>query len=241
MRKKAPREEGVEVCAEQFTYLPTPFGLKNAWAAHAAGEPYWCRCHEHNKHQHGTKVCLTWYTDAALPCPRCRPGVRATRVGYCPVWREFDGKPVMVIVHESAEDHLKGVGYGVRVLVACLEQGSSVVVKRAEEQTRFQSEHPLRQAPCDISLSLYTMWGYQQLVEWDAKQAREKKVKFNDAAELDTTTPAATGVRPELRAAMARAERIAGADVDEVTRRALARAAQPEPHANGNGKPKPKG
>lgn len=169
--KKAVPGEGTETKAEQFSYTRTQPGLKGVWYAWCAHEPYWCKVHEHTEKTPGTKVCLTWATDSALRCPRCRPGVVPTTVAYVPVWRELDLAPCMVIVHEGTADRLAGVEFGTYVMVSCVEQKGGVCLTRAAEQRRWNTSLPYRQSPCDIAVSLLTMWGYPQYTDWLSRQS----------------------------------------------------------------------
>lgn len=151
---------------ETFTYINPTFGLKHVFTAHVAAEPYWCKAHEHNERERGTKPCLNWMTDGAVPCQRCRPGVVPTDVCYVHLYREFDGKPVLVIVHDSAADLLAGVEYGVEVLCGRLEPKSSVFVKPAPNGKRMVTALPQRQRPIDIAVSLLNLWKIHALTEW---------------------------------------------------------------------------
>lgn len=239
MRKKAPREEGTKPVAEQFVYTPTPYGVAKAWTAHAAAEPYWCMVHEHTKSTPGTKICCDWYTDGAVPCPRCRPAVVPTRVAYVPVWREIDHKPCLVIVHESAEDLLKGVEFGVRVLIGCVERGASVFVKPAPEQSRWVSEHPLRQRPADMFLTLHTLWGYPALAKWEQQEGRGASVAEKVSA-ADVPTQPGKGV-PFPREQLASYFNVEEQKLRDAAERARLNAEfvrNVGPNPNGNGKHK---
>lgn len=173
--KKATPGEGVQRAFEQFSYTKTPFGLKGGWSGWCAAEPYWCKAHEHKEKTPGTKVCVHWFTDGDLICPRCRPHVLPTTVAYVPIWREVDLKPCMVICHETVSDFLVNLGFGVHVVVGRADEGSSVYVKRTEDQPAWKSTLPYRQNASDITVSLQTMWGYPQLNEWMAAQERKTR------------------------------------------------------------------
>jgi hypothetical protein len=187
MKKKGTPGGGRERRAEQFAYTPTTPGIAKAWTATAAAEPYWCTVHEHTKATPGTKICVDWYTDGELICPRCKPSLVPTTIAYVPVWREIDHKPCLVIVHETAADLLAGVEFGVRVLIGCVEKGSSVFVRATDEQPRWSSENPLRQKAVDLSTTLYTIWGYAQLWAWsntvNAREPAREKVSVKGIAE----------------------------------------------------------
>jgi hypothetical protein len=241
MKKKASSREGTERRAEQFIYTPTPVGVSKAWTAHCAGEPYWCMCHEHTRAQPGTKVCVAWYTDGALICPRCRPAVVPSRIGYVPVWREIDHRPCLVIVHESVEDLLSGVGFGVRVLIGCVERGASVFVRPVSEQTRWVSEHPLRQRACDLTLSLYTIWAYPALATWDAEgDATTASPPKVNALTVPTESDTAVSLPHDRLAGLLDAQSAGLAESAERARR-NAEFIRSHGASGSNGKPKPKG
>lgn len=150
---------------ESFSYWGPPISSKPRYAW-VAGEPEWFEVHEHNQKQHGTKVCLNWFTDGALKCPRCRPLHDTTTVAYLPLYREEDGKPVFLIVHESAADVIDGLEFGVFVYVGRVDGVSSVYAKPADEQRTMNSVNPTRNRPCYLMPSLLTVWDYPELDGW---------------------------------------------------------------------------
>lgn len=164
--KKATPGEGGEVRAEQFAYTSTQAGLKNTWNAWCAHEPYWCKAHEHTDKFPGTKVCTAWFTDGAVPCPRCRPAVVPTVIAYVPVWREVDLKPCLVIIHEGQSDNAVSLKFGTFVLIGRVGAGDGVFVKPSETQRPWRSDLPCRQSPCDLNATLLTIWGYPALEQW---------------------------------------------------------------------------
>jgi hypothetical protein len=226
--KKASPGEGGQERAEQFGYTRTSPGLKGVWYGWCAHEPYWVRVHEHRDSppsERGTKVCLTWATDNALRCPRCRPGVVPTTVAYVPVWREQDLAPCMVICHESAGDRLAGVEYGVYVMVSCVEVNGGVCVSRAATQRPWTSTLPYRQGPCDIAVSLLTMWQYPQYTEWLQRPASVQcePVPETQAWRLSVPPPT-TPTETQAVDAHRRSGADGGADVNAAMQRALRRA-----------------
>lgn len=237
--KKAVPGEGTETRAEQFSYTRTQPGLKGIWYAWCAHEPYWCKVHEHTEKTPGTKVCLTWATDSALRCPRCRPGVVPTTVAYVPVWRELDLAPCMVIVHESTADRLAGVEFGTYVMVSCVEQKGGVCLTRAAEQRRWVTSLPYRQSPCDIAVSLLTMWGYPQYNEWLSRQSGPGSVTAEKVPGAEvwrlSVTPPTTETEAKAIDAHRRASGTDQTGVDDAMQRVLRRAKQAE--KNGTHKP----
>lgn len=186
--RKGTPGEGREQTAEQFAYTEVPAGLKAQWSGWVAGEPYWCKAHEHKPPGVvGTKVCVEWFSFGSLICPRCKPAVLPSDICYVPVYRETDHKACLVICHETVADLLAGLDYGTRVIIGRVERGASVFVRRAETQVPFVTSQKQRQAPCDLRLTLLTIWGYPQLTMWlkttgrttepECKEAKPEPVK----------------------------------------------------------------
>lgn len=166
--KKGTPGKGAESARDAFSHTPVGHGLKNAWTGYIAGETYWCQAHEHKPPVAlGTKPCLTWMTDGALPCARCKPRVVPTWIGYVPIYREVDHEPCIVIVHESVMDVIADLRYATRVWVGRIDAVSSVYVRRAESQLPvWKSTHEQRQGPRDITPDLLLMWGIPMLEQW---------------------------------------------------------------------------
>lgn len=237
--KKARPGEGAQEKGEQFGYTPTAVGLKGEWYGWCAHDPYWCWAHEHKdtgrREDKGTKVCLNWFTDGDLKCPRCKPGAKISNVAYCPVWREVDAAPCMVIVHERTADKMADVVYGRYCRVTCVARTAGVVIQAASERKTFRSDLPYRQGPCDIAVSLLTMWGYPELEQWlkrppapprpaaDQKPAKKKPGKPD---------PMYAGAHRKVDAAMSGT----GA-TDDALDRLLQRGAAAAPSQNGNHSP----
>jgi len=165
LRKGTPGQGG-QVRADSFSYTSVAPGLKGWFTAWLAGPIYWCQVHEHTQKQPGTKPCLDWITDGALRCPRCRPLVVPTWVGYVPLYREQDHKPVIVIIHESVMDLVAGLSYPVPVIVGRVDAQSSVFVRRNEGGAVFKTDNSARRRPVDVTRDLLCMWRIAELDRW---------------------------------------------------------------------------
>jgi hypothetical protein len=142
-------------------------GTKNAFNAWMAGEPYWAEeAHEHTDADPGTKPCLNWLTDGAVKCVRCRRGRPVTCIGWVPLYRELDGKPIIVIVHEHVADLLKGIVHPQYVLVGRVDNKSSVFIKKSESNLVMRTDKDSRKRRIDVVPDLLTMWGLPELNEW---------------------------------------------------------------------------
>lgn len=185
--KRATPGQGAERRYEQFSYTKTGPGLKNQWPCWCSCEPYWCKVHEHTEKTPGTKVCVDWFTDGALICPRCRPAHEPTTIAYVAVWRAEDLKPCMVICHESVSDMLMLLKFGVEATVGCTDRNSSVWVRATGIQSKWVSALPYRQKAIDIMVSLLTMWGYPALTSWYANDAKSRGSGAGVAVKPDGT------------------------------------------------------
>lgn len=170
--KKGTPGKGDRGRLDSFSYTPVAHGLKNTFGAWMAGDPYWALAHEHTKATPGTKPCLDWMTDSVVRCSRCRPHVVPTWIGWVPLYREADHKPILVIVHESAMDMLSGLTYPTHVLVGRVDENSSVFVKRSDNALSLRTDNEQRKRPRDITCDLLTMWRLPELESWLIEQRR---------------------------------------------------------------------
>lgn len=166
-RKRSSPGRGKPGAPSSFSYWGVPVSVKPLYAW-VAGECEWYEVHEHTPREHGTKVCLRWYTDGALRCPRCRPLVPTTTIGYLPIYRESDLKPCVLLLHESVADLVTSLRFRDYIMIGRVDVHSSTFAKKAETRETFASVLPSRQSPCDLLPSLLTMWGYPELNHWIA-------------------------------------------------------------------------
>ncbi len=190
--KKAAPGEGAVSHREHFVHYRCPVGLSKTTTGWCAAEPYWCIAHPYNEREGPTKLCLDWFTDGALKCPRCHRRAKKERLAYCFWWREFDTSPLFSICHETVADLLDGLEYGTNVIVGKLEQEASVFLKRCETQVRFVSEHPFRQGPIDFWSELLEVWDYDSLKQWCRDQDRSARARVENAPQPGEQTLSVT-------------------------------------------------
>jgi hypothetical protein len=177
LRKGAPGKGG-GTRPDHFSYTGVAHGLKGSFSAWLAGEPYWCdEAHEHKREDPGTKPCLGWLTGGALVCPRCRKLRTVKCIGWVPLYREEDLKPIIVIIHDTVADLVKDLHYPMHVLVGRVDAVSSVYVRKSDTPVSFRSDNSARQQPADITNDLLSMWGLPELNDWIKRGSRPTAVE----------------------------------------------------------------
>lgn len=145
-----------------FSYA-SPHNGKN-FSAWMAGPCHWYACHTKGKSQ----PCLHEMTDGELTCERCEQGHGVEVIGYVPLWRELDGKPVMVIVHDYTREAVDCLRLHQRVLIGRGEDGSDgvYVIPAIKPEPRFQTTIADKMKPADLTETLLRVWRLPDLVAW---------------------------------------------------------------------------
>jgi len=240
--KKGTPGNGGQVRADSFSYTSVAPGLKGWFTAWLAGPIYWCQVHEHTKKTPGTKPCLEWMTDNELRCPRCRPQFVPTWVGYVPLYREQDHKPVIVIVHESVMDLLAGLSYPDGVIVGRVDENSSVFVRRCDTAAMFKTDNAARRRPVDVTRDLLTMWRIPELDRWVLEKRRGNSVTKQTEVEnvSDTGRLNEVGTEPPAHDNRLLGDSFMGALDPETQKEIVRRRNEAFVSQNGNGRHKKK-
>lgn len=194
LRKGTPGEGWTGAC-DSFSYTSVAPGLKGWFTGWMAGPVYWTLAHEHTDRTPGTKPCLDWMTEGAVRCPRCNTKKLPVWIGYLPLYREQDLKPVFVILHQNALDQVEGLSYPDHLVVGRVEDKSGVFVRKSDTAARFSTSHANRKVEFDITRDLVPMWRLPQLEEWlekTTKQKRREKENAEHAARLRLSVPPPT-------------------------------------------------
>lgn len=133
-------------------------------SGYLAGPAMWFWSHQSTR----TKPCLHVITGGVLHCPRCVSQSQPCDIGYVPIYREVDGRPCFVLVHEHVRESLATLKLHERVVVG-RERGSAegVWVQRAMQQTpRYHSTIASRYQPLDLSETLLRVWNLPELTRW---------------------------------------------------------------------------
>jgi hypothetical protein len=160
-KKAAPGSGGRR--RTHFCYVPTPNGHK--WPAHVAGPCHWVLGHEVNRK---SKVCPAWFTDDELTCEWCSPINAPIEIGYQPLYRQADGKPVLVVVKDPERPDIDKLKFHGRVIVAREREASAGLYVRTalEKEPLYQSTLPERHAVPDITHSMLALWGIPAVKAW---------------------------------------------------------------------------
>ena len=163
--KKAPPGSGGGR-RTHFPYVATARGAK--WTAYIAGPCQWVLTHEVNRK---TKVCVEWLTDKELICEHCHHLKELRETGYQPLYRQSDGRPVLVVVHEDVRDQIDKLKFHSRVQVAREREASAglYLTTLLEQEPRYQSTLAERHASPDLTSSLLALWGIAALKDWYAR------------------------------------------------------------------------
>lgn len=161
IQQSTPGERG-GVSHVHFSYQGTD--AKRPWHGYVAGPCMWFDCHTPSKSQ----PCLLRATNGELDCPRCHEIKPWEPIGYLPVYRQSDGKPLVVIVHEYTREIVDKLEFHRRVLVKREDGvGDGVCVTHAlDRMPKYHSTLADRNRPAQPMLSLLKMWRYPQLVQW---------------------------------------------------------------------------
>lgn len=145
-----------------FGYTRTP--ASTSWHAYTAGPVHWFTCHTSGR----CKPCLHVMTSGELVCDLCASPVPPQIIGYLPLYREVDAKPVMVIVHESVTDQVTGLRLHTRVVIGReAEKTDGVWVQRAlKEEPRYVTTLRERMRPVDLTPTLLKVWKIPALTDW---------------------------------------------------------------------------
>ena len=157
-----PPGSGGKRARVHYCYVSTQPGQN--WHAWIAGPCHWFLSHTKGRSQ----PCVEEMTDGEIHCERCAAGHQCEVIGYQPLYREVDCKPVMVIVHEYGREAIDALKLHQRVTVGRgAEQSDGVYVTPAlKSEPRYTSTLPERMRPADLAETLLRVWRIPELAEW---------------------------------------------------------------------------
>lgn len=233
LRKGTPgRGEGSR--PDSFSYTPVGSGLKASFGAHLAGPAYWCEeAHEYHERIGPTKPCLHWLTHGEVRCDRCRKQPAIKCLAWVPLYREMDGKPILVIVHEAAADLLAPLKYPDYCIVGRIDGTSSVFVRKSDSPLSLVTIKESRKKPVDISDDLIGIWNLPELNDWLRSRGDPNLREKVNA--LEVPTEPASGVSFPMNR-LASFEEAEAQKLRDAAGRAEKNAAFARAHANGKHK-----
>lgn len=237
---KIPPGWGGQSARTHFSYTGTRCASR--WEAWIAGPAVWIVAHTKGR----SKPCLRLMTGGVLPCPRCAQIEPPQEIGYQPLYRGSDGKPVVVIVYADERQYTDAFVLHQLVVVGReADQSDSVFLRLSLKATQYHSTLSQRMVSADCTESLLAMWAIPEWTLWCRSAAPQKTHREplppapapvrNDGSEYSEMTAAAARRWAPPPAVESEAE-------PDYIQAALDRAAlKSKQSVNGNGKPKPKG
>jgi hypothetical protein len=223
--------EGPKKTRDHFPHWSIGGGERHL--AYIAGPTKWVIGHPSDK---GSKPCLLWMTKQTLPCRFCALDKEPCVLGYVPVYRATDWKPLCVIVREDERQWLDDIKLHTRVQIAReREQGAGLFIRPVlDQEPRFASTVDYRRFPQEMDDSCLVLWKMPELVSYLrcgapsdtpvslSLDATAEEPKKEDPPEEKTATEPPVGVN-RLKASGA---------VDDAVQRLLRHAAQTDAEQN---------
>lgn len=228
-----PPGSGGKRARVHYCYVSTQPGQN--WHAWIAGPCHWFLSHTKGRSQ----PCVEEMTDGEIHCERCAAGHQCEVIGYQPLYREVDCKPVMVIVHEYGREAVDALKLHQRVTVGRgAEQSDGVYVTPAlKSDPRYTSTLPERMRAADLTETLLRVWRIPELAEWyrqthgTPEPVSEKPVKVPEKAPDGIISPK---LRETAKKLLSDPQKAALADdIDAVKERLRIKAANLKPSTNG--------
>jgi hypothetical protein len=234
---KIPSGWGGESAYVHFKYVGTPCGKR--WQAWVAGPTVWIVGHTKGR----TKPCLDVMTGGCLLCSRCAQIEPPKKVGYVPLYRMSDAKPVVVIVYEEEEQYTDRLVTHQGVTVAReIEQSDSIFVRAIiGDYPSYKTTLHVRQRAVDCTQSLLAMWAIPEWTAW-CRGSFGQAMAAPPTPTPEPTTSSGVPFDPMHKAAARRwadPPVVEQTDDSDGTQAALDRALLRKTQASTNGKHKP--
>lgn len=147
---------------------------ESEWEGWYAGGAFWTYDHGELR----SKPCPVEITGGALHCPKCAADVPLRLIGYIPVYRCADGKPVVVIVKLDSWDAVLGLTKHDRVTVGRgADQSDATWVRRRVGGPPYVTTLPERKVIPSIVPSLLRLWGVPAITQWwESRSVAERQL-----------------------------------------------------------------
>lgn len=165
--RQTPPERGRKLNAGTFwRHWTIKRGQKEE--AYATATAHWYECHT----AHGrTQPCLKEVTNGALHCPRCHEPTET--MGYVPLWRALDVRPMFVLVHFDQFEQVAKLRRGQPVWAWRDDHPTAgvTVVRRTDDTTKFlKLDTPALVGAIDLEPTLLKIWRLPALEAWSKNQ-----------------------------------------------------------------------
>ena len=150
-----------------------------------------------------------------MACPFCDQPKPAAWLGYLPLYRECDAKPVVIVLWEDMRERANDLALHERIVIGREKQkGDMTWIQPAMEKgPAYTSSLAYRMRKQDVTDSLLTMWAQPALTSWYRKLPATKGPAMREVkAHGWSSKKPTTGKKPEVSAmyvaAMKRAEQL---------------------------------
>lgn len=151
VRGGRPPEEGR---VRTWTHVGAKQGT--TWDGWIAGEAIGIHCHVGDD---PSTPCLKHYLGKGSQCQRCSVMHRREWLWFQPIWRERDGKPVVVIFHADQLDVLERAKNLAFVTIGRAEEKKSgMYIRTHPKEVKFETAFSWKKQPQDISDFLPTLF-----------------------------------------------------------------------------------
>ena len=234
-----PRRTGERKSHVHFQYVPIERG--QPFEAYTAGPAWWGYLHMLKP----SKPCVYELTGREVECRYCGKARMPVMKGWVPLYRKWDGFPVMVCVDESLRDSIDPLKLHTKVNVG-RGKGSSVsawVQMSLDQEPRYVTTLPERQVEADVTVTLITVWDLPEVTQFFCSKSSDNALSLNTKGSTDgvpAPAPAATDSSDPAGAYLLDADSFGGLlplrardKIRERRNEAFVREAQAKPKPNG--------
>lgn len=134
-----------------------------------------------------SKPCVYELTGREIECRYCGKARMPVMKGWVPLYRKWDGFPIMVCVDECLRDSIDTMKLHTKVHVG-RGKGSSVsawVQMTMDQEPKYVTTLPERQVEADVTMTLITVWDLPEVTQFFCRPASDTAVSLNAKGSTD--------------------------------------------------------